>query len=308
MAKNRILYLIAVIASFVFYVAYEEWISWIIFLAVLMLPWLSLALSLRSILRMRIKLEVAERIAQGAEANVTVTACFPKGCPPYRYKIKITKPITGEKWIVRPGDTLPAEHCGGLTVSTTCTTVYDYLGIFRFKVRQAPSAIVRVMPKSLKLPIPEEFKGVLARSLRVKHGGGFSEDHEIRPYRPGDTLNLIHWKLSEKTGELMLREPMEPDQGIALLTLDINGTPEELDRKFSRLLCYGNYLLKHGITFEVLALTEKGIESRIIREETEWQSCIDLLLCAPFAKKGTVSEHKFKAYLHYHVGGEPYEA
>ncbi len=308
MAKNRILYVLAVIASFVFYIAYEEWISWIILLALLILPLISLALSLRSILRMRIELEVAERIVQEAEAKVIAKARCSAGCPPYRYKIKITKPITGEKWIVSPGSCLPSEHCGALAVSASGTAVYDYLGLFRFRVRKAPSAIVRVMPKSLKLTVPEEFKSILARSLRVKRGGGFSENHEIRPYRPGDTLNLIHWKLSAKADELMLREPMEPDQGLALLTLDINGSPEELDRKFIRLQCYGNYLRAHGIAFEVLALTERGMENWIIREETEWKTCIDALLCAPFAPKGSVNEHKIKALWHYHIGGEPDEA
>ncbi len=308
MAKNRILYILALVGSAVFYIAYEEWISWIILFAMLILPWFSLVLSLRAILRLRIKLEVPEHIAQGAAAKVITEANCPTGIPPYKCKIKITKPITGEKWLVCPEKCLPSEHCGGLTVSTARTVVYDYLGLFRFKVRKTPARIVRVIPKNETLPIPEEFNRILARSLRAKHGGGFSENHEIRPYRPGDTLNLIHWKLSAKTDELMLREPMEPDQGLALLTLDINGTPEELDRKFSRLTCYGSFLLAHEVAFEVLALTANGIETWIIREETEWKTCINSLLCAPFAPKGSVKEHKFKAFWHYHIGGEPDEA
>ncbi|MBQ5808772.1 MAG: DUF58 domain-containing protein [Clostridia bacterium] len=307
MIKNRLLYFIAVTASAVFYVAYEEWISWIILAAMLMLPWLSLVLSLPAILRMRIKLDVPERITQGKEARVITKECYSAGFPPYRYKIKVTKPITGEEWAVSPYECLPSEHCGGLTVSTARTAVYDYLGLFRFRLRQAPSAIVRVMPKNEKLPIPEELKSIAARSLRAKRGGGFAENHEIRPYHAGDTLNLIHWKLSAKADGLMLREPMEPDRGLALLTIDINGTPDELDRKFSRLLNYGSYLLENGAAFEVLALTANGIEKWAVRENSDWKICVNSLLCAPFAPKGSVKEQKFQTLWHCHVGGEPDE-
>ncbi|MBR2633811.1 MAG: DUF58 domain-containing protein, partial [Lentisphaeria bacterium] len=45
-------------------------------------------------------------------------------------------------------------------------------------------------------------------SGRPKPGGGYGENYEIRQYRPGDNLNQIHWKLSAKVGDLMLREPM----------------------------------------------------------------------------------------------------
>lgn len=304
MIKNRLLYFIAVTASAVFYVAYEEWISWIILAAMLMLPWLSLVLSLPAILRMRIKLDVPERITQGEEARVITKACCPAVCPPYKYKIKVIKPITGEKWVVSPGECLPSEHCGGLTVSTELTAVYDYLALFRFRLRRAPSAIVRVMPKKEELPIPEELKSIAAHSLRAKRGGGFAESHEIRPYRAGDSLNLIHWKLSAKADGLMLREPMEPNRGLALLTLDINGTSDELDRKFSRLLNYGSYLLKNSAAFEVLALTAKGIENLAVHEESDWRACMDSLLCAPFAPRGSVKEQDLKTLWHCHIGGE----
>ena len=165
-------------------------------------------------------------------------------------------------------------------------------------------AIVRVMPKKEELPIPEELKSIAAHSLRAKRGGGFAESHEIRPYRAGDSLNLIHWKLSAKADELMLREPMEPNRGLALLTLDINGTSDELDRKFSRLLNYGSYLLKNSAAFEVLALTAKGIESLAVHEESDWIACIDSLLCAPFAPRGSVKEQDLKTLWHCHIGGE----
>ena len=308
MIKNRISYILALIGSVIFYVAYDEWIAMIILAAVIMLPLLSLLLSAEAILKTRITLDVPERVTQGTEARIVADAHCPTGSPHYKCKIDIKKPITGEEWVAYPRDALPSEHCGSLIVSAANTVVYDYLGLFGFKLRRAPSAIVRVMPARTALPIPEEFKGILARSMRAKHGGGFSEHHEIRPYRDGDTLNLIHWKLSAKADELMLREPMEPDTGIILLTVDINGTPDELDRKLSRIFCYGGFLLEHGIPFEIFAMTANGMENWLIREESNFVTCTDALLCAPFASKSIAEEHKTNALWRYHVGGEPYEA
>ena len=308
MLKNRIFYLLALAGSAVFYLAYNEWSAWLILVFSLILPLISLLLSLRAILTLRIKLTAPERVMRGAEAETSSETYCPTGCPPYKCRIKVTKPITGEKWMLDEGDALPTEYCGALSVSAGGSSVYDYLGIFRFRIRHTPSAIVRVMPKGEKLPIPDEFNRILARAMRPKAGGGFSENHEIRPYRDGDTLNLIHWKLSAKADELMIREPMEPERGLALLTMDINGSPEEVDRKFSRLWCYGSFLLENGIAFEVLALTANGIEGFVIREETDRLSCFDTLLCAPFARTGSVTEHKPSALWHYHIGGEPDEA
>ena len=45
--------------------------------------------------------------------------------------------------------------------------------------------------------------------LKPKYGGGFSEEHDLREYRPGDTVNSIHWKLSSKTDKVIVREPLE---------------------------------------------------------------------------------------------------
>jgi Uncharacterized conserved protein (some members contain a von Willebrand factor type A (vWA) domain) len=49
---------------------------------------------------------------------------------------------------------------------------------------------------------------------------GFSEEHELRPYREGDAVNLIHWKLTEKTGTTIVREPQELVRKNIVLCMD----------------------------------------------------------------------------------------
>ena len=158
------------------------------------------------------------------------------------------------------------------------------------------------------MDVPPDLTRYLARRWHPKPGGGYAEYHEIRQYHPGDNLNQIHWKLSAKVGDLMLREPMEPERGLMLLTMDLKGNPSELDVKFGYLLWLGTWLLEQKISFVVCVLTGNGIENRTVRDQWEFQKCMEMLLCAPLAQDGSVTERTFSAAWRHHIGGELSEA
>ena len=259
-------------------------------------------------LRTKLEISAAEKIPVGSNGKIQLKVCAKEPQPPTKSKIRITKPITGEKWILKPGAELPTEHCGGLLAELHKPRVYDYLGLFCFKVRKTGSQIVLVWPQQRKQETPPVLPQYLARSWRPKSGGGYSENHEIRPYRPGDNLNQIHWKLSAKVGDLLLREPMEPEAGRMVLTMDLCGTPEELDRKFEQLLWMGNWLLENMISFEIRALTGNGIESWTVKEVWNLRKCMESLLCSPFIREGSIRDWDFSAAWRRHVGGDTDEA
>ena len=180
------------------------------------------------------------------------------------------------------------------------------------QVRQAvvgkDAGLLRVLSEPMEIPMEDGLGDALPKAWRKKKIGSTAENHEMRPYQQGDNLTLVHWKLSAKVDELMVREPMEPDQGRMLLLVDINGTAEELDRKYARLLWMGNRLLQSEVSFEVIALTGKGIETWHISAEWMLERCLNDLLCAPFAPEGSVKDRKQSAVWQYTVGGEPDEA
>ena len=105
----------------------------------------------------------------------------------------------------------------------------------------------------------------------------------------------------------MLREPMEPERGLMLLTMDLCGDPLELDRKFGRLIWLGSWLLENRISFEVRVLTGNGIESWAITDEWHLQKCVESLLCTPYTKEGSIQDRGFSAVWQHHIGGEPDE-
>lgn len=163
---------------------------------------------------------------------------------------------------------------------------------------------ILVLPEPVNMEVPPDLTRYLAQRWRPKPGGGYAENHEIRQFHPGDNLNQIHWKLSAKVGDLMLREPMEPERGLMLLTMDLCGTASELDLKFGRMLWLGNWLLERGITFDIRVLTGNGIESWTIRDEWDMKRCMETLLCAPFVAEGSIRDRSFTAAWRHHIGGD----
>lgn len=305
MAGRRILYVIGLAGSAAFYLLYQEWFSWIVLLIVALLPWFSLVLSLGSLIFTKLKLICPSQVEKGCAAKVHVM-CNSLLVPisPYQSKIKVTKPATGEKWILSQYDELPTEHCGGLTAELHRAKLYDYLGLFSRKVRLREAEKIFIMPIPEELPVPPDLTRYIARSWRPKHGGGYAENHELRPYHPGDRLNLVHWKLSAKTDTLTVREPMIPDRSRILVTLDFKGTANDLDKKLGQLLWLGSWLLEQQVPFETAVLTGNGLKSWTIQAERELYECIKDLLFAPLAREGSVRDGDFSAAWKYHIGGE----
>lgn len=306
MAARRIWYLTALAGCLVFYIAYGEWFSFLLLCAVLGLPWLSLLLSLPAILRFRISIAGTDRVRQGVEGEVWLQGSCPLPMPPFRGRLRMHRCITGETWQHSVYKELPTAHCGGILASVERARVCDYLGLFSFPVRDPGQKTILVRPIPRPIPEPPDLQRYLARAWKPKFGGGYAENHELRLYRPGDSLNQVHWKLSAKTGKLILREPMEPQRGLLLLTMTVRGTPEETDRKFGRLLWMGTYLLEQGFSFELRTLTADGVQSYPIASEQDFNKAVDGLLCCRGAET-SIRDLDFAASWRYHIGGEPDE-
>lgn len=304
MAKRRILYLLALTGTLIFYGAYQEWFSWILLQVMLYFPWLSLLLSLSAVFRFKMEPYAAHKISIGSGERVCLKVLSRNPLLPHRSRIRVKKPLTGERWILKPGDKIPADHCGALRLELHRPRVCDYLGIFRFRVRKRESQTVLVMPRPVAMEVPPDLTTYLARRWHPKPGGGYAEHHEIREYHPGDNLNQIHWKLSAKAGTLMLREPMEPEIGLMLVTMDLQGTAPELDEKFGQLLWLSNWLLDHSIAFDIRVLTGNGVQNWNIKGNSDLQKCLEAMLCEPCASGGTIRDRDFSAAWRHHIGGE----
>ena len=307
MIRYRLCYLAALAAALVFYIAYGEWLAWILLLTLLILPWLSLAVSLPAMLSFHAHIGGPHALQQGTEADVWMLGASHYPLPPFRGKLRLHCIFTGESRVFRSAATLPNVHCGGYTAQLERVRVCDYLGLFAFPVSKPPMRTILIRPRPLPLQDSPDLHQQIPRDWRPKPGGGFAANHELRLYRPGDGLNQIHWKLTAKTGKLTIREPMQPQQGLLLLTMTLRGTAAELDRKFGRLLWLGRYLLEAGLSFHIRVLTGDGISSLAVSTEDDLGKAIDTLLCTPPAPEGSIRDQAYAASWQYHIGGDPDE-
>ncbi len=97
---------------------------------------------------------------------------------------------------------------GSYTIGVDCLYVYDLFRMFRLRIDVGSFGIVSVIPRKLPLSDPQTDASADS-SRRTKRSPTSPERLEvadIREYRDGDTLKSVHWKLSSKSGELIVRD------------------------------------------------------------------------------------------------------
>lgn len=303
MAYKRILYLAGLALCAVFHWFYFGWFSWFLLVMVLALPWLSLIVSLPAMLSLRLKATCARAATVGEPLRAELNAICRLPAPMCRAKLHMRHTLLGMDCRRKLDAPLPTEHCGKITVTPVKARVFDYLGLFRLPVRKTDGCCILVRPKRVPLDNPPDLSRYLETAFRPKPGGGFSENHELRLYRPGDNLHQIHWKLSAKTGKLIFREAQEALRGRAVVSMELTGTPDALDRKLGTLLWVCEYLLAREVPHTMCCLTGSGQISFPVETVDDAADMIDrLLACLPAARD--VKMPQIDAAWHYHVGGD----
>lgn len=245
MRKNWILYTLALILCVVFYVFYYNWVSALALTMMVAAPLFSLLVSLPSILSARLLVTAPASTPLGVSSEAAVTVfCrkwLPVGCVRCRlvlsnltYGQHKTIPIRLSAGQMRTVP-LSADHCGCIRAAVEHGRIYDYLGLFSFPVPEPSAAEMLILPIPIS-PKPAPELEITAPEAFVSKQGGFSEFHEVRPFRQGDSLRDVHWKLTAKAGDLILREAMVPQDERYLLSLQLQPTPEGNDSCLGQLV------------------------------------------------------------------------
>lgn len=274
---RRICCLAAISGCLALYIYYTQWAVWVLLWWLIALPVFSLLLSLPAMLTAKLTLHSEGRVQQNQPVSekLLVRCRFP--APPVDYRLKVRHCITGKTL-----KTIDTTHCGGLLLQAEKVRIYDYLGLFSRRVREIPETLVIVEPRPVETELlrQQEQSG---EAWRPKRGGGFSEEHELREYLPGDDLRQIHWKISAKTGKTVVRQPMEQEKPVVFLTVLLRGTPQELDRQLGRLMWISRLLLRQEKPHRVAVLSGRGLEQFWVSDRESLTHMMDSVLCAPQA-------------------------
>ncbi|MBR2311214.1 MAG: DUF58 domain-containing protein [Oscillospiraceae bacterium] len=302
MRERRICYLVSLFACLVFYFVYQQWFSWLLLLTMMLLPWFSLAISYPAMRTVTVTVSCPEM----ARMDMPIRTAIQKNCrfpmPPVDCKIRLVNSLTGERYIGEPGEKVPTDHCGKITITTPDPKVYDYLGLFSRSLPPCRLCTVFVLPKPVEGELLPE-SGLNDSVWRPKPGGGVAERHELRLYRPGDELRNIHWKMTAKTGKLIYREAMEQTKKGYVLTLALSGTPEQLDKKLGQLFWSSRTLIAQRRPHRVRCLTGGGTVSFSVTNENSLEEGMRKILMMPCATKNVLPEAEDALWLQT-IGGD----
>ena len=258
MAVRRIVYGATLAGVLLFQITNDNYFGQFLLALWIALPLLSLALSLPGMTGCRLELSAAPAaLERGEDGAWQISAAVRGGLPLARLTLRLREEnlLTGsrESWrLVLTGVArrrpvkLPAGcgHCGLLELRVRRARVYDLLGLFSLPaaVPEPARLLCRPVPAAVEPPVIPEGLGPRPSPLSAARAGP-GEDYDLREYRPGDPMRSVHWKLSSKWDELIVRERGEAASPLPALTLDRFGTPEELDGLLGRLLGLSRGLL-----------------------------------------------------------------
>ena len=259
---------------------YYFWIAWyLLLLVVLILPF-DFIISLPGMLNRRITLSSPKILERGEDGVVVLIvhaqSKFPAG------SLKLWMKCSGDDFSVWKRFTFSSEDGYRYEVqidpSRTGVTSFEMrrlwtvslLGLICLPHNNPARTSVLVLPPAEKPPHTVALpRGII---LKPKPGGGFSEDYDLRPYRAGDPIRAVHWKVSAKYDSLIIREPLVPPAHSRLLHAAQWNTAAERDLVLSRLRWVSDYLLKWDLAYYV-RLGEEGP----VAEITENSQLLDYL-------------------------------
>lgn len=298
---RRIAYSFLLAVCFLFYLLFQQWFSWFLLVIVGALPLFSLLLSLPAMLTVRAEVTCPAQVRVGVPAKTGLKIECPFPAPPVRCAIRLKNLLTGESYVGLPGEYVPVSACGVMEITYKKLWVWDYLGLFRRGFAQKQPCRVIIEPKPIPCQIPEYRQSDAEKNGWKPKLGGFAENHELRLYRPGDELRLLHHKMSAKTGKLIYREPVVPLQEQQCLVMTLSGTPAQLNSKLGQFLYISQKLLEKQQAYELRCQTGKGLQVFTVTDEQGQTQVLHTLLRST-PTTGSWLPENLSGY--HHIGGD----
>lgn len=119
---------------------------------------------------------------------------------------------------------IDSEYMGFLEIEILRVELYSFFGCMKKVTYINQEKAVMVLPRTTELHFPVESSGIACsffdEEQSGKKGNGPGEYFGIRPYVDGDPMKLIHWKLTGKTDEYMVKEVEVPMMRMPLIFLE----------------------------------------------------------------------------------------
>ncbi len=176
------------------------------------------------------------------------------------------------------------DYCGRLIVSVKEIVLVDLLGIYEVTIPLSETRECLVFPtgQSRNREVGQIYIHGVSEAMESKEKGyDFSEVSGIREYVPGDKLQNIHWKLSVKKDELMVKERISVS-AMQLIVLVELANDEEMRLESVLELAEGvtKSLVAQNLPFTIYYYSSNigGLKECYIGNEVEREQWIEMVL------------------------------
>lgn len=163
---------------------------------------------------------------------------------------------------------LKTGFCGRVETDIVKAECVDWLSLTRRECRAVSRGHYYIYPQQMDIDT-EDIVKLNAHSSRMetylnRKGNDPTEILDIRDYQRGDSVKMIHWKLSAKWKKKMVRELDMPSNQDTLLVFGLFGdrNGENVNRLAEYVLALSHSLLREDIHHDALLLDKEG---RLIR-------------------------------------------
>ena len=151
---------------------------------------------------------------------------------------------------------LTFRYCGLYVIKCEEALIYDFLGLFSRKLKNIQPTQAVVLPQDVGIKF-QTSKFVLDDEEDFysdpNAGTDVSEIKELRDYREGDRLSQVHWKLSTKSEDLIVKEYAQNAGVCVVVACDgIYNTPNEITNYYELLYAFGRNLIQDETFFELV--------------------------------------------------------
>ena len=106
--------------------------------------------------------------------------------------------------------TVNTEHCGQIRIIVSDVYIFDILKLFKYKIDFHEEKRILIFPSTFNTEIilTDDITPIIDNDIysTAKAGNDPSETFAVREYIQGDSIKSIHWKLSQKSPNLMVKE------------------------------------------------------------------------------------------------------
>ena len=185
------------------------------------------------------------------------------------------------------------DKCGEVSIKCKKTQVYDIFKLFCFPCRGFEEVRTVIYPHKVrvKVEITRNYTGIPQEEGMVQNrkGNDHSEIYDIREYMPGDDIRSIHWKLSSKTDNLILKEASDPSHYHVMILpdfgLDREDSGDEINTAVGIGAAVARQMVRRGIPFCMALPTKDGLKLQEITGRRDYQRMMSQWLGLKIQKK-----------------------